>query len=202
MMFGSKTRQFEIKILELERQLNEESAKRCELERQLLDERQAHYADKSSLDELKAIIEGEKRAYAELQDALRQKLQELEERDKQRDLEVSEQRRLLKLEAAAQRAKADQELNQYREQQKAQVQKNVRDIENSYRSYFSQLMQAAERVSNATAQICENYLDQDVDVAGLLSEQIKYSFVDIPVSPQNYEENKEPSFMEREGAPA
>lgn len=199
-MFGSKIRGLEIKILELEKELNQESARRCELEKQLSDERRAHEEDKRALEKMRDVIEVEKRSYMELQDALRAKLREIEEKDRERSKEIDVQQRRFQEETAEKRTLLEQELRQYRELQMGAVQKRVHDIEKSYCHSLSLLMQAAERVSNTAIRLSENPSDEHTDVAGLFENQIRSIAEDIPPFRRTEKEN-DSSFTLREGVP-
>lgn len=179
-MFGSKTRKYEIKILELERQLNEEIAKRSELEKQLAEEQIAHTTDQNELQELRETVDSEKNTFVELQDVLRQKVLQMNEKDKQRDEQLSVQLRQSEEKAAQMRVQMEVELGRLKDQEREALKTKVREISSTYCDYLSQLVKAIEYVSNTTIRVSDTYFDKDVNIAGLLHEQIKRSFADMP----------------------
>ncbi len=190
-MFGSRVRNLEIKILELERELNQESAKRIELEKQLSDEIRAHEQDKKKLEELQENLDTEKRTYEELQDALRVKMQEIDGRDRKRQEELAEEKKA-----------ADQEIRKYRDQKMLQIQKRIRDIEKNYCTYLGQLSRAAENISSTAVHLSDTYLDQEeeTDLSKLFAGLIRSCFVDMPEEEETVPE-AEPSFPSREETP-
>lgn len=87
-MFGKKRALgIEVGEPELEKKISE-------LEQQLNAERSAHEADKTALQELRGRIKLEEQTFSELQDALRQRIRELDEKTRQYEIEMAKNRKI------------------------------------------------------------------------------------------------------------
>ena len=170
-MFGKK-RELESRIaeLELERKVTELELRNTisdlkktisELEQQLSAERSDHEADKMALQELQGRIEAEDRTYAELQDELRQRIQEFDEKARKHENEMTIERKNLEYEQAQKRLLFEQELEQRRRQEEVAIQKCLQVFSNSYNQYLTQIQPAFGGLNDASIQIGKTFLQKD-----------------------------------------
>lgn len=210
-MFGKK-RALENRVaeLELENKATELELKRTisdlektisELEQQLSAERSDHEADKMTLQELQGRIELENRTYLELQGALRQRIQEFDERTRQHENEMAAERKNFEYEQAQKRVLFEQELEQRRRQEEVAIQKWVHMFSNSYNQYLAQVQQAFGRLNDASIQIGKTFLQLDSDIAGQLDEWHNIPFGNTIVI-ENEQKDSEHFFAMRADAPA
>lgn len=203
-MFGKK-RALENRVAELESELkitiSDLEKTITGLEQQLSAERSVHEADKTTLQELEGRIELESRMYSELQGALRQRIQEFDEKTRQHEKEMAAEREKWEHEQERRRALLEQELEQRRQQEELAIQKRLQVFSNSYNKYLSRVQQAFASLNDASIQIGKTFLQQDSDIDGQLDE-----WLDIPFGKTIVIDNtpKEPEqvFTMRADAPA
>lgn len=163
--------QLEQSVRELEMALAELRANRGapqeDLERQLQAERAAHAADRAALNELRSRMELEDQTVAEMRDALRKKLEEMNERDRQDELDRQAARKAFQAEMDAKRALLDQELEQYREKEMANLRQQVQAFWGCYNAYLSQIQQAVEQLNKTALTVGQAAFDQNTDVAAM-----------------------------------
>lgn len=203
-MFGKK-RALEDRVAELELELRKTNSDLertiAGLEQQLSAERSAHEADKRTLQELQGRIELENRTYSELQGALRQRIQEFEEKSRQHEKEMTAEREKWEREQEQRRALLEQELEQRRRQEEVDIQKRLQVFSNSYNKYLSRVQQALGSLNDASIQIGKTILQEDSDIAGQLDEWLNIPFGNTIVI-DNTEKNSDQVFTMRADAPA
>ena len=210
-MFGKK-RALENKVAELElekkstefefnKTISQLEKTISELEQQLSAERSVHEADKKTLQELQGRMELENRTYSELQDALRQRIQEFDERTRQHENEMAVERKNWEYEQAQKRVLLEQELEQRRRQEEVAIQKRIQVFSNSYNRYLAQVQQAFGRLNDASAHIGKTFLQQDSDIAGQLDDWLNIPFGNTIVI-ENTPKDPENFFTLRADAPA
>lgn len=210
-MFGKK-RELENRVaeLELERKVTELELKNTisdlkktisELEQQLSAERSDHEADKMTLQELQGRIEVENRTYSELQDALRQRIQEFDEKARQHENEMTIERKNLEYEQAQKRLLFEQELEQRRRQEEVAIQKCLQVFSNSYNQYLTQIQQAFGGLNDASIQIGKTFLQKDSGITDQVDEWINVPFGNAVVI-ENTQRDSEHFFTMRADAPA
>ena len=148
----------------------------AELEQQLHRERTSYEDDRKKLKHLESIADLEERTSAELRNALRQKLQEIDERSKQKEIEESARLEEVEKDIERQREGLKQELEQQRVKQSDEMKRRVQAFSSSYNTYLGQIQQAFERLNHTALQIAENLFDADTDISGTFREQIEGPF--------------------------
>lgn len=140
------------------------------LEQQLEEVKTSYAADRAALDELRSHTAVEDQATAEIRDALRKKLEELNERARQDELDRQEAKRAFQQEMEEKRALLDRELAQRREEETAALQQRVQTFQACYDRYLSQIRQAVERLNEASLTVGQAAFDKDTDIAAMFSE--------------------------------
>lgn len=140
------------------------------LEQQLQEVKTSYAADRAVLDELRGHTAVEDQATAEIRDALRKKLEELNERARQDELDRQDAEIAFQREMEEKRALLDQELAQRREEEMAALQQRVQTFRACYDHYLSQIQQAVERFDEASLTVGQAAFDKDTDIAAMFSE--------------------------------
>ncbi len=159
-MFGKKDKS---KLLELLQSV-------ANLEQQLEEVKTSYAADRAVLDELRSHTAVEDQATAEIRDALRKKLEELNERARQDELDRQNAKKAFQQEMEEKRALLDQELKQRREEETAVLHQRVQAFQECYNLYLSQIQQAVERLNEASLTVGQAAFDKDTDIAAMFSE--------------------------------
>lgn len=140
------------------------------LEQQLEEVKTSYAADRAALDELRSHAAVEDQTTAEIRDALRKKLEELNERARQDELDRQEAKRAFQQEMEEKRALLDRELAQRREEETAALQRRAQTFQACYDRYLSQIQRAVERLNEASLAVGQAAFDKDTDIAAMFRE--------------------------------
>lgn len=139
----------------------------------LENEQQAHANDRAELDRLQHDLALENQTTAEIQSALRKKLQELNEKAEKDDIDRQAAIIAFQAETADKRALLEQELRQHREEKITTLDQQIQMFWNCYNTYLLQIQQAIDQLNKTALAVGQTILDGDVDIAAAFQKPLQ-----------------------------